>query len=76
MSKRPAREDMAETGVRTGLSIFLGGGGLNGFSPAAATFEDEFSGNATSYAGKDVAKYVGEFDAPLDAALYCSYKIS
>ena len=29
---------------------------LNGFS-LAATFEGEFSGNVTSYAGKGVAKY-------------------
>ena len=29
---------------------------LNGFS-LAATFEGEFSGNVTSYAGKGVARY-------------------
>ena len=48
-------------GARGDPDAALVGGGaevkwLNGFS-VAATFEGEFSGNVTSYAGKGVAKY-------------------
>jgi hypothetical protein len=48
---------------------------LNGFW-LAATCEDEFSGNATSYACMDVKVRLVNSMQHLDAASYCSYNIT